>query len=156
MAQAQFVKEALDLTNVEFRKLDLYDLSADEVGTFDVVLCFGILYHLEDPVRGMKVMSELCTHAMLVDTALLSPRFVARFLRKRPLWRMEVVGVGKEKAKTTNRGGRVSRCSSCRPSAPSSSCSPSSATGTPNSSRRTKDLQGRYYKYERGTFLAVR
>lgn len=53
---------------MEFRKLDLYELSGESVGMFDVTFCFGLLYHLEDPVGGMRKLVSVTRRAILVDT----------------------------------------------------------------------------------------
>jgi len=155
--QANFIRDALGYDNLEFRNVDVYDLSAETVGSFDVVLCFGILYHLEDPIRGMKAMSNLASHAMLVDTALLRPKYGSRFIRDKSLWKMDVVGVGEAQSETTNlwRQGR-----SCQ-------FAPTERAVTNMLSflgfdqvdllpPTEKDLEPRYYKRRRGTFLAVR
>jgi SAM-dependent methyltransferase len=42
------------------------DLSA--LGSFDVVFCYGLLYHLEDPFRAVGKMSEVCSGTLLLET----------------------------------------------------------------------------------------
>lgn len=44
--RARFAAETLDLENVEFRLADLRTLDTDALGTFDLVICSGILHHL--------------------------------------------------------------------------------------------------------------
>ncbi len=46
LAKARFAKEALSLENPEFHQDDVRNLSKEKYGRFDVVLCLGILYHL--------------------------------------------------------------------------------------------------------------
>jgi SAM-dependent methyltransferase len=41
------------MTNVDFRRHDLM-AEPDRLGTFDVVLCMGVLHHLSDPLRGLN------------------------------------------------------------------------------------------------------
>jgi tRNA (mo5U34)-methyltransferase len=158
LEQAQFIKEALEYDNLEFRKIDVFDLAPEITGgPFDVVLCFGILYHLEDPIRGMKAMANLATHAMLVDSNLMRPRYGSRFFRDRPLWRMEVVGVGKTTNETTNLWRQGLSCQ----------FSPTERAvldllgflGFEHSRflpPTESNLEPRYYKRSRGTFLGVR
>jgi SAM-dependent methyltransferase len=63
---------------VEMHELNLYDLRPENFGTFDVVLCYGVLYHLRYPMLGLRrlmgVLSEggvlLLESAMLVDRLL--------------------------------------------------------------------------------------
>jgi tRNA (mo5U34)-methyltransferase len=44
--RARFAAEALGLSNVEFRPADLRTLDTGALGTFDLVVCSGILHHL--------------------------------------------------------------------------------------------------------------
>lgn len=84
--QAQFIKTALSLKNVDFQTLDIENVSEGTVGEFDVLFCFGILYHMENPVGAMRKLSAVTRRIMMVDTNLMPT-----WLDKRPLWRMNVV-----------------------------------------------------------------
>jgi tRNA (mo5U34)-methyltransferase len=57
--QARFIKSALELENVEFKKIDVYDLDENNSGRFDVTFCFGLLYHLESPVLAMRKVAAI-------------------------------------------------------------------------------------------------
>jgi tRNA (mo5U34)-methyltransferase len=46
------------------------DLSADRLGTFDVVLFLGVLYHAEDPMRYLRICRSLCRGQLIVETHL--------------------------------------------------------------------------------------
>src|SRR5690349_10763453 len=81
--QAQLIRRALELEQTEFRQMSIDDVEAGTTGTFDVTLCFGILYHLEDPIGAMRRLAAVTTGAMLVDTNVTRVRF-----SKRPLWGM--------------------------------------------------------------------
>lgn len=83
LEQANFVKAALGVENVEFRKMDVYDLSDESVGAFDVTFCFGLLYHLENPVLAMRKIGSVTGRVMLVDT-----NMVVTEDESIPLWRM--------------------------------------------------------------------
>ncbi|MBL8672248.1 MAG: methyltransferase domain-containing protein [Alphaproteobacteria bacterium] len=47
-------------------------LAAEEIGrvagSFDIVHCYGLLYHLADPAPVMRAAAEKCTGLMLVET----------------------------------------------------------------------------------------
>ncbi len=50
----------------------LVDLDLDRpigLGAFDVVYCYGLLYHLADPARALGRMAEACTGLLLLETA---------------------------------------------------------------------------------------
>lgn len=81
--QANFIKEALELKNVEFKKMHIEDVEEATVGQFDVVFCFGILYHLENPVFAMRKLSNVCRRIMLVDCTVMR-----KWFDHDPLWRM--------------------------------------------------------------------
>lgn len=49
VAKARFAKEALALDHLEVVHADIRELDAARHGTFDVVLCLGVLYHLDAP-----------------------------------------------------------------------------------------------------------
>ena len=52
--QANFVKGVLDLEQVEFKLMDIDSVDESTVGLFDITFCFGILYHLENPILTMR------------------------------------------------------------------------------------------------------
>jgi tRNA (mo5U34)-methyltransferase len=54
--------------DVRFAVRDLYELPALGLEPFDVTLFQGILYHLPDPVRGLKIAADLTSELMIVNT----------------------------------------------------------------------------------------
>jgi tRNA (mo5U34)-methyltransferase len=73
--QANFVKTVLkdELPQLEFRKMKVEDVSPESVGTFDVTLFFGILYHLPDPVSAMEKIASVTERALFVATRTFEP-----------------------------------------------------------------------------------
>jgi len=55
-------------SRVVFRQANIYHLTPEEIGTFDLVLFLGLLYHLPDPVRAMRIVRRLCTARMYLET----------------------------------------------------------------------------------------
>jgi tRNA (mo5U34)-methyltransferase len=55
-------------SRVEYLTLDVGELSAARLGTFDVVLFFGVLYHLRHPLAGLEKVVELCTDLALIES----------------------------------------------------------------------------------------
>ncbi len=42
--------------------------SLAECGRFDVVFCYGLLYHLENPIRALRNMAAVCDDLLLVES----------------------------------------------------------------------------------------
>jgi len=58
------------LRNVRFERGDARELSAERAGSFDIVYCLGLLYHLDAPevFPFLAAVRELCAGALIVDT----------------------------------------------------------------------------------------
>ena len=56
---ARLIASATGTEHVAFSRGDVHGLSAAIVGTHDLVLCFGLLYHLENPVGALRVARSL-------------------------------------------------------------------------------------------------
>lgn len=68
VADSRLIAEALGMRNVEIAQHDVHRVGPAELGTHDVVLCFGLIYHLEDPVGALRVARSLCKGVCLVET----------------------------------------------------------------------------------------
>ena len=55
-------------SRVVFRQANIYHLTPAEIGTFDLILFLGLLYHLPDPIRAMRIVRSLCTWRMYLET----------------------------------------------------------------------------------------
>ena len=62
--------EARRLLNskVEYIVEDVCHLSPRDLGYFDIVLFFGVLYHLKHPLLALERLCELCTDTLCMDT----------------------------------------------------------------------------------------
>lgn len=69
--KARFAAKALGL-EIDFQLGDVRDLRRGKHGEFDVVLCLGILYHLDadDLFAFLARVAEVCKRALVVDTAI--------------------------------------------------------------------------------------
>lgn len=56
-------------SRVEIHDADLPKLTPRAIGTFDVVLFLGVLYHLKDPLAGLERAAALCKETLIVETA---------------------------------------------------------------------------------------
>ncbi len=45
--------------------------SLDRLGRFDVVFCYGLLYHLENPVAALRNIASACSELLLLETMVL-------------------------------------------------------------------------------------
>jgi tRNA (mo5U34)-methyltransferase len=158
LEQGAFIRDALGYDNLEFRNIGVDDLSPESVGEFDVVLCFGILYHLENPIRSMKAIASVTSRAMLLDTNILRPSYRDWFNRDKLDWRMRVTPPPKEATyQTTNQWIQESVCEFTPTKAAVIRLMRFLRFETVDYLPPTeKDLDPRYYKEARGTFLAVR
>jgi hypothetical protein len=68
--KARVAKEALGLDRLELLQEDVRALSRDRHGAFDVVLCIGLLYHLDaDDVFGfLRQLADVCDGVLILDT----------------------------------------------------------------------------------------
>jgi len=62
-------KEVLK-SNVEGKEIKDFNesITKDELGTFDVVLCLGILYHMRYPLRFLDKLSEMTNEMLILET----------------------------------------------------------------------------------------
>ena len=60
-------------SKVEYRRLDAHKLSPDLIGTFDVVFCAGLLYHLRHPLYGLERIRSVTAGQLILETASLIP-----------------------------------------------------------------------------------
>jgi predicted RNA methylase len=70
VVKAQFAKDVLGLDNITFVQDDVRNLSISKYGHFDVVLCLGILYHLDVPdvFEFVESMADVCRRVTVIDT----------------------------------------------------------------------------------------
>ena len=68
--KARFVKDSLALDNLDIVQDDVRNLSKEKYGSFDVVLCLGILYHLDVPdvFHFIENIGDVCQRVAVFDT----------------------------------------------------------------------------------------
>ena len=81
--QANFIKCALALEQVEFKNIAIEDVDEAGIGHYDITFCFGLLYNLENPVLAMKKLSSVTRRIMVVDTDVVHTPFT-----QSPFWLM--------------------------------------------------------------------
>ena len=53
---------------VRFLQGDAEDSALQRMGTFDLVLCFGLVYHLENPFRAIRNLFALTGSALMLES----------------------------------------------------------------------------------------
>jgi SAM-dependent methyltransferase len=54
--------------DVEGHVGDLQQMDLDSMGLFDIVHCFGLLYHLESPIIALRRLAAVCVGQLLLET----------------------------------------------------------------------------------------
>lgn len=62
------VMESLNPNSIDYRVMNVYDLSPETIGTFDIVVFFGVLYHLPDMMRALEAIRRCCTGTLYVES----------------------------------------------------------------------------------------
>lgn len=84
-ARAENAEElARRLPEVDVRQADVEE-SLEHLGHFEVVFCYGLLYHLENPIRALRNMSEVCTDLLLIETQVCDATGQVLLLEDEPL-----------------------------------------------------------------------
>ncbi|MBO9662545.1 DUF1698 domain-containing protein [Dokdonella sp.] len=68
VADTTLVRDTLGLSNLRVAQSDVHALDAAALGTFDVVLMLGLIYHLENPVGALRQARALTRQVCLVET----------------------------------------------------------------------------------------
>ncbi len=70
IVKARYAKEVLLLDNLTLYQDDVRNLCENKYGTFDVVLCLGILYHLNEPdiFYFIENIYKVCLSILVIDT----------------------------------------------------------------------------------------
>ena len=55
-------------SKVRYERMDIYELSPERLGTFDIVLCLGVLYHLKHPLLGLEKVCSVTKELCIIDT----------------------------------------------------------------------------------------
>jgi tRNA (mo5U34)-methyltransferase len=53
------------------QEMSVYDVTEAQLGRFDVVFCFGTLYHLRHPLLGLDRLAAVCDEDLYVESAIL-------------------------------------------------------------------------------------
>lgn len=70
---------------VRREQLNVYDLSPERVGTFDVVVCGSLLLHLRDPLRALDALRSVCA-GVFVSAETIDLLLTVTHRRRPSLW----------------------------------------------------------------------
>ena len=59
-----------------FHYASIYDLNPEQFGTFDLVLCLGVIYHLRHPLLGLERARSVCKDKFIVETQVCDKYFI--------------------------------------------------------------------------------
>lgn len=69
-SKCQLIQNYYELPNLEFLNLDVNELNKKDHGIFDIILCLGLLYHLDNPLSFLETLNKI-THEkslLFIDT----------------------------------------------------------------------------------------
>ena len=68
LADAQLMADVLGVRTLKPIQLDIEEARAAEIGVHDVTLMLGLLYHLENPVRALRLARAVTRKVLLVES----------------------------------------------------------------------------------------
>ena len=83
--RAENIEEARKrFPGIPFERADAEDRGILQLGRFDVVLCFGLLYHLENPLLAIRNLRGLTEKCLLLESMCLPDEKASMLLRDEP------------------------------------------------------------------------
>jgi tRNA (mo5U34)-methyltransferase len=70
-----YLKDVLASERTRYQRVSIYDLDPGWLGTFDIVICFGVLYHLRYPVLGIDNLRRISAGDLYLETHVLDHAF---------------------------------------------------------------------------------
>ncbi|MGH9967892.1 MAG: DUF1698 domain-containing protein [Pyrinomonadaceae bacterium] len=70
--QALLVRRVLGV-DVEFRRMNVYELEPHALGQFDITLALGLIYHLKHLVLALENLYKVTREMLIIETAILPP-----------------------------------------------------------------------------------
>lgn len=70
--QGLFVRKVLGL-DVEFRRVNVYELNPRITEQFDITLALGLLYHLKHPILALENLYQVTKELLVIETAIMPP-----------------------------------------------------------------------------------
>jgi tRNA (mo5U34)-methyltransferase len=68
LVKARFVAQVLGLRNVVYQQGNCEDLQGEDSGQYELCLCLGLLYHLENPMLCLRNISRITGELCVMET----------------------------------------------------------------------------------------
>jgi ubiquinone/menaquinone biosynthesis C-methylase UbiE len=68
LVKARFVAEVMGLRSVVYEQGNCEDLTADAFGQYELCLCLGLVYHLENPMLCLRNISRITGELCVIET----------------------------------------------------------------------------------------
>ncbi len=68
VADTELISRVLDLPTIKTLQSDVHNLDTESLGSHDIVLCLGLIYHLEDPIGALRKARALCKDVCIIET----------------------------------------------------------------------------------------
>ncbi|MDR7586575.1 MAG: class I SAM-dependent methyltransferase [Armatimonadota bacterium] len=80
---------------LQARVFDLETQNLEELGKYDVVFAYGVLYHLENPMRALRQFASVCREMLLLETVVVDHELpVVRLVEETAALNQALRGVG--------------------------------------------------------------
>jgi SAM-dependent methyltransferase len=69
-AQLVFAVNEIDPSRYELVRGNLFDIDLRQLGSFDIVFCLGLMYHVSKPVTLIEKIAQVNSDLLIIDTSL--------------------------------------------------------------------------------------
>jgi tRNA (mo5U34)-methyltransferase len=87
----QLVAELIG-SGVDWRAVNIYDIDAAELGTFDLIVCGSLLVHLRDPIRALEAVRRITRRDGVFVSSEQIELWLSLLGRRRALFRLDGSG----------------------------------------------------------------
>ena len=97
--KADFIKQHLGYEGISFHEENVSNLTPERFGVFELTLCLGLLYHLENPMDALRRVRAVTTELCVIDTQVLrvsAPVTTAWITEDRLIETEDVIGIIEE------------------------------------------------------------
>ena len=92
LEDARLMAGLLGVKALRTRRLDLEEARVEEIGVHDVTLMLGLLYHLENPVRALRLARAATRRLLIIETQVV-PHVVGKVEWGSNLFQRELKGI---------------------------------------------------------------